>query len=220
MIEVPSYVSKQNPITIRKYVAIQRKAGNGVVGKLVADKWLKNQMSMACNRKNCVTSVKFNVVEDGKQLIKRASNGDEYVDFVMADNKEDSDGLTIQTEVLEQWAEEINNGKVLVGDIDHEEYDYVTSNIANPDEAASILSKMKKGIAKTVKAYVEKGKLFVRAIIDKRYRKMVEKFKGVSLEAFLDTIKTATGKIAKGGDLLGFTFALKNKPVNSRAVIL
>ena len=220
MIEVPDYVAKQNPITVRKYVAIKKRAGNGMVGKLVADKWLKNQYAMACTRENCVKSVSFNIVEDGKQLIKRASNGEEYIDFVMADNKPDSDGLTIKEDLLVKWAEEINNGKVKVGDIDHEEYDYVTSNIANPEEAADIISKMKKGIAKTIKAYVDKGKLFVRAIIDKRYKNLIKKFKGVSLEAFLDTVKTNTGKVATSGELLGFTFALKDNPVNSRAVIL
>jgi len=215
MIKVPAYVAKQNAITVRKYVAIASSSS-----KYVADSWLVQQHSNSLTKEKQVTSLSFNVVTEGKELIKRASNGDEYVDFVMADNKEDSEGLTITEDALKVWAEEINNGKVLVGDIDHEEYDYVLSSIADPDEAASIIATMKKGIAKTVKAFVKKGKLFVRAIIDKRYRSMIEKFKGVSLEAFMDTKQTATGKVATGGDLLGFTFAVKANPVNSRAVML
>lgn len=220
MIKIPSYVSKQNPITVRKYVAVRGLAGGGDVGKLVADKWLKTQYDKASSNPRKVTSMKFDLVDDGMKLVKKTSSGEDYVDFVMADNLQDSSGQTIKTSVLEQWAKDINDGSGLIGDIDHEEYDYVSSNVADPEEAAGIISKMKKGIAKTIKAFVKKGKLFVRAIIDKRYRKHIEKAKGVSLEAFLDTINTPEGELVTGGKLLGFTFAIKDNPVNSRAVII
>ena len=58
--------------------------------------------------------------------------------------------------------------------------------------------------------------MWVRAIIDKRYKKIIEKANGVSLEAIVS--RDANGNVTDG-DLLGFTFAVNQRPVNPRAVI-
>jgi len=206
---------------VKKYVAIREAAGGGSVGELVASEWLNDKVCKACERSNVIKAVKFDLVKEGPTLIKRSSAGEDYVDFVLTDTLPDLEGVTLTEELLQQWAEGINQGDVIVGDIDHEEYDYVVSNIPDPDEASSIIKNMKKGIAKGVKAFLRDGKLFVRAIIDKRYKKIIEKAKGVSLEALLDIVNTPDGgKVAASGKLLGFTFAVNDDPVNPRAVIV
>jgi len=116
--------------------------------------------------------------------------------------------------MLKAWAKQINENPI-VGDIDHLLYDKVLKSNMSDEQIRSVL-KGKPGIAKTVKAIFQKGKLWVKAIIDKRYKRIVEKSKGVSAEAFC----TWEGNKATSGDLLGFTFNLKTSPADSLAGVV
>jgi len=111
------------------------------------------------------------------------------------------------------WANYINKNPKLVGDIDHEFYDKVLQSNLSDEQVRSVL-KNKKGIAKMVQAKYEKGKLWVRAIIDKRYKKVIEKAKGVSAEAWFNG---TDGKMITEGELLGFTFNVKTTPADYQA---
>ena len=74
----------------------------------------------------------------------------------------------------------------------------------------------RKGILKVVKAVYEKGKLWIKAIIDKRYIKRVKGFKSMSLEAYIPENKQSGNKYF-GGEILGL--ALDNNAINPRARI-
>jgi hypothetical protein len=204
---------KNNP----KWQMYYNTAGGGEVGTIVANRMLLKQSEKAefIAKSKQFRKVEFQLDNSTGDFIKKDANGDEYVDFVLTDNLPDSDGETYTPELLQRWAKEINEGKLLVGDIDHEEYDNILQTTVDKE---SIMQKLlnKKGIAKTVKAIYEKGKLWVKAVIDKRYKNMIRKANGVSLEAF---VFDAENNVAKDGELLGFTFMVSDKQANPRAII-
>jgi hypothetical protein len=186
---------------------------------IIANTWLKRNITkkeVVAKTEKTLTLIKFEV-DDSKELIKRADNGDEYIDFVLTDNLPDSKGVQYPEHILKKWVKEINSGELsLNGDIDHEEYDRLLAEGLSPEEVIARL-KNKTGIAKTLKAIYEKGKLWVRAIIDKRYKKQIkEKAQGVSLEAML--LRDEDDNIVDA-ELGGFTFGVDCKPINGRAVI-
>jgi len=96
-----------------------------------------------------------------------------------------------------------------LGDVDHKEFESLVQAMYSEDEVKERI-KEKPSIAKAVKAVFDNGALWVKAILDKRYRKMLEKSKGVSLEAIVETDNIGT---VLAGDLLGFTFGINEDPV-------
>ena len=167
-----------------------------------------------------VEIIKFDAVMDDQELIIQTDGVDEFVDFVLADsNSPSNDQRVFANELLIDWANQINTqGLEIVGDIDHAEYDRIVQSGVSVSKAAELIKQTKKGIAKSVKAFVEKGKLFVRAIIDKRYKKVIKAANGVSLEALAD--KNPLTGVYDQGSLLGFTFAVNHRRQHDSAVIL
>lgn len=219
---LPSYIKKLPENIRKKWVSIFNTAYEKYGEKkaiIISNKWLKTTITKketVAKTEKTLSLIKFEV-DDSKELIKKADNGEEYIDFIMADNEKDSAGDSYPETLLTKWAKQINSGDVILGDLDHEEYDRLIKAGYSVDEVMAKL-KEKKGIAKTLKAIVQKGKLWVRAIIDKRYKKVIkEKAKGVSLEALVT--RDESGNI-KDGDLGGFTFGVGCNPVNDRAVIV
>lgn len=224
---IPSYVKKFPKPVVEKWVHIYKKvllAEGEAVALYVANEWLKFQpvtVTEAVSKTDEGSSlVKIFFEATGEEMVVKSVDGEDYIDFVLTDNGFDSEDLTYSEELLEGWAKSINNGLGVVGDIDHEEFNLVAKSISEPSKAAEVIKSFKKGIAKAVKAVYEGGKLFVRAFIDKRYRKHINGAKGVSLEALVNTRPVVGGKEAYSGELLGFTFAVKGDPVNPRAKIL
>lgn len=148
-------------------------------------------------------------IDTTEQIISRTDDGEEMISFKLADVFEDSKGVQIPEHILQAWADAINAGKTLLGDVDH---NYLNDLALQGLSMEEIKAKMatKPGIAKTVKAVFEKGRLWVQAVLDKRYRKVIEKSKGVSLEAHIK--RDSQGKVFEGS-LLGFTFGVKKDPV-------
>jgi len=185
-------------------------------GVPVANQWLSRELDK--NRQEIVAKsekfrrVKFDI-DGSKTFISKSANGDEYVSFMLTDVFADNQGDTYSSELLLKWCDEINKGNSIVGDVNHEEYDEIVATYGSSDMVKQKL-KEKGGIAKAVKAVFEKGKLWVKALIDKRYKKTIEKANGVSLEALVNT-----GSHKDEGDLLGFTFTVDQPAANPRAKI-
>ena len=154
--------------------------------------------------------IKFDLDTEGK-FIKKSADGEEYVSFTLADTLPDGDGESFTAELLQKWADDINAGNVIVGDFDHKEYDNIVQTSGSSDEIGQRL-RNKQGVAKTIKAVFEKGKLWVKALIDKRYRKIIEKA-GVSLEAY---ISDSINNVATEGRLDGFSFMINEQAANPR----
>jgi hypothetical protein len=180
---------------------------------LIANAWLKKQVPA---RKMIKRSVVVLDLDTSSGFIKRSRSGEEYVTFVLNSTQPHRDGKVFSESMLKKWAKTINENPTMVGDVDHLLYDKVLDSSISDETARSIL-KNKPGIAKMVQAVYEKGKLWVRAIIDKRYKKIVEKSKGVSAEAY---ISNWDGEVATDGDLLGFTFNVNTTPADYSAGVV
>ncbi len=215
--KLPSYIKKL-PSNVRKkwvvvFNSVFSKEGEKtafIIANGMLDKWL-------VKRSKHVKKQKKLLFEKAKRSLVKRSDGFYTIDFVLTDILRDSTGLRMSLPLLEKWAEQLNSTIQIFGDTDHEEFDIVADSDLSSDEAIRVLRNSKKGFAKSIKAFIEKGKLWIRALVDPRARDIVNKAKGISLEADLEIdVRTNT---AVDGELGGFTFATKSNPINPRAQI-
>jgi len=208
---IPSYVEKL-PITVKSgwlkvYDTVEQLSGSSMA-LIVANNWLLNVKGLV--------SLEFSL--DGG--LTKSSDGTTYVDFILTDSGYDDRGYKIEPHVLNEWATAINEQSLVIkGDENHVDYDYLMEMGVSKDRFMSVLKDFKKGFAKSVKAIVDNGKLWIRAAITPGYEELVSNATGISLEAELD-FDDNNKRIAIGGKLGGFTFSTGNfKPHNPRAII-
>lgn len=211
---LPSYVKKLPKNKRSKWVSIfnevYKKEGEKMAF-IVANKWLKKNVKKktATNRTSKVRERVFFEIDNSKEFISRTENGEEFVSFKLADIMKDKLGVQLNENILQKWAEQINSGQQIVGDIDHENYNKLLNSDLSDEEIARRL-KEKPGIAKSLQAMVKDGALWVKALIDKRYKRLIQKAKGVSMEAILERDENDN---LTNANLLGFTFGVKDDPV-------
>lgn len=211
---LPSYVQKLSPEARAKWVAIFNavfKTEGESMAFAMANKWVKEHIKKkeTMARTERVRDIVEFEVDMSQDLIQRTEDGQEYISFKLADTFKDKFGVQVPPEVLQRWADAINSGEAVLGDVDHEYMTKLEQAGYSIDQIKAEL-KSKPSIAKAVKAVYEKGRLWVRALIDKRYKSVIQKSKGVSMEAVVN--RDNQGRVY-GGDLLGFTFAVKHDPV-------
>jgi len=221
--KLPAYVKRRESSVRKNWIKIF----NSVFAKegekmafLVSNKWLKDTLN-----KSSITKRSTHVKKNEKILLAKVSggltkraNGTYTVDFMLTDVLPDSYGLKMSLPLLEKWAKQINSGLMrFIGDQDHEEFDNVANTGMAANEAIKIIRDRKSGFAKGVKAFIDKGKLWVRAVVNEAARSIVNKATGVSFEADL-TVDEKTNT-AIDGTLGGFTFSTKSNPINPRSII-
>ncbi len=188
------------------------------VGLLAANSWLQNRIEETRNSPVVREVIQFHV-DTSKEFIKCTDSGEEYVDALLQDVYGDVDGRKWTPQMLEHFAKQVNEDNPIVGDINHDEYDRIMRS-AMSDEEVERMFREKKGIAKSVKAIYKDGQFWLRALIDKRYKKMLlEKAKGLSIEAVVT--KNDRGEEI-GGKILGWTFVIgdEHQAANPRAAIV
>ncbi len=156
-------------------------------------------------------------MKDPETFITKADDGNYYLEGVLADTLPDSEGKAFTEEALKEFEKQINSGQI-IGGITHKEYQELImkySHLPTDEFIAKALSE-RKGILKTIKAIYDKGKLWIKALIDKRYLNHIKKFKKMSIEAFVPKELQQEGKYL-GGRVLGF--ALDNRAINPRAIV-
>lgn len=199
---IPQYVPEQHA---QKWQEVNSIYGAGSRGALAANSWLKNEINKPVQVRQVLH---FEVQKENGSFIKRSEADEDYISFVLADNQKHKDGIKYTDDFLADMANQIN-ARSIIGDVDHMLYDsLLKSNMS--DEQVEFTLENKPGIAKSVRAIFENGKLWIRALIDKRYRKVIEKSKGVSLEAIVN--KDDETDIVSGGKILGFTFNINTNP--------
>lgn len=159
----------------------------------------------------------FDLSMKGEEFVIKAEDGEYYLEGVLADIYPDSQGYAFTEEALKSFEEQINSGQI-IGGITHDEYKNLImkySHLPTEEFIAKALSE-RKGILKTVKAIYEKGRLWIKALVDKRYLNHIKKFKKMSIEAFIPKELQENGNYL-GGKVLGF--ALDNNAINRRAIV-
>jgi hypothetical protein len=211
--KLPSYVKSKSESIRKKWVSLFNqvyKSDGESKAMLMANTWLKKQATKKEFVKRSV--IMFESVNNG--FIKRSSDGEDYMTFVLSSTTPHRDGKVFTEEMLKNWAQTINSNPI-VGDIDHGLYDQLLSSYLSDDQIRNVL-KSKRGIAKAVKAIYENGKLWIRAIIDKRYKNIIEKSKGVSVEALCSWKEN----VATDGEILGFSFNVNTTPADYMAGVV
>jgi hypothetical protein len=218
--KLPSYVASLSDELKAKWISIFNAAFDKygeTKAFLIANTWLKKEMQP---RKELIkrSVIVFTGVPQRNSLIKRSSDGEDYVTLVLASTQPHLDNTRFSSDLLRKWAEQINSAPKMIGgaDFDHQLYDKYSESDMTDDQVRYAL-RMKPGIAKAVKAVFKDGQLWVRAMIDKRYKAIINKSRGVSAEA---VISKWNGSDALDGDLLGFTFNVHTTPADSLARVV
>jgi cation transport regulator ChaB len=177
--------------------------------KKVDDHWVGKGMS--------AETYTFNIDTKDDLFIQKADDGNFYIEGTLSDIFPDSDGWSFTEEALIDFANQINNLPIF-GGITHQEWQELKMKYSHLPEEEFIekARNERKGILKTVKAIYEKGKLWIKAIVDKRYVNQIRKFNKMSLEAYVPKQMKEAGKYL-GGKILGF--ALDNNAINPRAEV-
>jgi len=209
---LPTYLKNRDQSTQDKYVAMYNvlsKTDGPEVATIATNTWLMKQPKP---RQFITETVNFEL-DKSQGFIMRSEDGQDYMTFKLK-SLEDKDGTKWSEKVLLKWAEMINAGTEVAGDVDHELGRKLFSSGVSESSMRTIL-KNKGSIAKGIKALVKDGILYLRTIIDKRYRKVIEKAKGVSIEAFVN--KRAADDTILDADLVGFTFNVNTTPADPLA---
>ncbi len=158
----------------------------------------------------------FNLENKGDAFISKGKDGEHYLEATLSDDMTDSQGKRFTKETLQDYANQINqNG--LLGFITHQDYKDFCMKYSHLPESVFVAKARneRKGILKTIKAIYENGKLWIKAVIDKRYLNRVKQFSKVSIEALIPK-RFQVGNEYRGGYPIGF--ALDNNAINRRAV--
>lgn len=183
------------------------------IARIASSEWLSSQP---------VTTIStLNFVHEGPRMVRRSETGLAYVDFILADTGYDQKGLRMSEGVLQKWTNQINTGGLKIrGDFDHTLYDNLMKKGYSAERVLEMLKGFKDNIAESVKAVYDKGKMWLRALVNPDFEDMIYDSSGVSLEAEL-TIDDSTNT-AVDGTLGGFSFItdkIPEGPINPRTTI-
>ena len=216
MIPIPDYIRTLPQPLIDGWMEVYKRVikDEGVyMAVIIANNWIQNNSIKYYSNKITLT-----FQTEGPRLVMKSIGGDNYVDFVLTDDGYDRQGQKISPNLMKKWVDQINTGGLKIkGDFDHEMYDELLAKGLSADKVLESLKTLKNGVAESVKAIYDKGKMWLRALINPDYEDSIYESYGVSLEAELvidDTTNTAVD-----GRLGGFTFARKAPQVNPRSVI-
>lgn len=150
------------------------------------------------------------------EMIAYSQNGEIVIEAVLADDQLSTDGKKFSHEALISMAEKINKDGMAMPDIEHQDYNKILEESKGIDDFKSKLRESK-GLLTKVKAYFNSGKLFIKAWLDKRYKKHADLYKSLSIEANA-TYDPKQPEIYVDADPLSFTFT--NNPKIKSANIL
>jgi hypothetical protein len=152
--------------------------------------------------------------EHAEEFVSRTDEGHLVQRYVLTDLLPDVFGTKPTQQLMNKWAEWINTNTPEV-DADHELWNAVIETHKGNTELIERAMRAKKGIARAINAVVERGKLIVNILFDKRYERYADTVKGLSVEA---GITQKQGKTWVDGNIFGFTFAKNRNPANPRSV--
>lgn len=151
------------------------------------------------------------------ELIINDEMGELVVDAVLASTKPfknpNGEDRFFSEEDLMEIAEQINTQGSTNPTFTHQELSDIIMKYGFNYELVANELKKNRGLLKSIKAVVKEGKLWIRAMLDKRYKNHINKFKGVSIEA----LSTPVGNRLTKPQYLGFIFT--NNPRDRQALV-
>lgn len=136
-------------------------------------------------------------------LIKNHDNGDVELNAVLATTEpRKTDGAAFTEEALIEMARQINEEGSTFPDVDHETLTRLQAQYAFDPEGLVAAVKREKGVFRSIKAAVKGGKLWIQAMLDKRYHNYKDRFSHLSVEA----LAKKNGRVLTSPRYLGLTF--------------
>jgi len=188
----------------------------GVVKKRfnkVGDRWVANSSDFVKQE-----LFEFQLEFANNELVVNDLDGELVIDAVLATTNTfmnpAGEPRHFEVEDLEELANQMNSLGSTNPTFSHNELQEVVKRHGFNYELVANELKQKRGILKSIEAAVKDGKLWIRAMLDKRYKNHVTKFKGLSLEALSTPIE---GRLTKP-QYLGFIFT--DNPRDNQARVL
>jgi hypothetical protein len=139
-----------------------------------------------------------------EMFVSNSETGEIELNAVLATTEPRHDDGKYFTEVeLQEIADQINAEGSGLPDEEHRVLEAVKARVGNNPALIREELKKEKGIFKSIKAIVEKGKLWIKALLDKRYKNHVNKYTSLSIEA--TATHAGNGRLVKP-KYVSFTF--------------
>jgi cation transport regulator ChaB len=136
-------------------------------------------------------------------LIKNHDNGDVELNAVLATTEpRKTDGASFTEEALVEMARQINEEGSTFPDVDHETLSRLQAKYQFDPEGLVAAVKREKGVFRSIKAAVKNGKLWIQALLDRRYHNYKDRFTHLSVEA----LAKKNGRTLTSPRYLGLTF--------------
>lgn len=156
------------------------------------------------------------------ELVINATGDEITFEAVLASTMEFMQNATTKRKfseaALKNLADQINNFGSTHPDFDHETLNGLVKQYGDNYEMIMNALPKSKGLIKSIKAIYEKGKLWIRGVLDKKYKRIMKDVKGLSIEA-ISTDVDAPSNTINSAKYLGFTFAVNKNPKISNAVV-
>jgi hypothetical protein len=162
------------------------------------------------------TLFSFKMSQPEINVVMNSETEEIILDAILADTTPNTEGKFFTDEELQSISEQINVMGSTLPDVDHEKLNSLVKKFGNNYDAIVAELKKEKGIFKNIKATFEKGKLWIQAVLDKRYKNHTEKFKSLSIEALA---KSDDNGRLRNPKYLGFTFTNNPKLKAARIAI-
>lgn len=166
----------------------------------------------------------FELQTNDLNVVQNAETGELLIEGILADTTLNTEGQRFDSESLNEICEQINTFGSSNPDEDHEILDIAKKHLPelimkhNHDkekvkaEFAQIMNE-RKGVFKNIKGMVKDGKLWIQAVLDKRYTNTLKKYGKMSIEAL--AVDNGSG-VLKKPKYIGFTFTDKPKLVGAQ----
>ena len=212
------YLDALNKAKVKGYDDV---VSHRIAWSVTKDKFKKNSEGLIALSEDFVKPelLSFSLNSDGAELVINGDGDGFFFEGTLAnvfDSFITSSGFSrkFDEEALLSLAEQINSMGSTMPDFNHSELTKVLESTSDPEAILNSLKK-RKGLITEIKAVVKDGHLWVRGKLDSRYKSMVNRLKGISIESLATNIK---GGLVKGAKYLGFTFT--DKPQMKQAKVM
>lgn len=182
-----------------------------IATKMVVAKLVKQDGKLVALSENFkpVEIYTFEMQKCESKIIMNSENEEFVMEAVLANTDKNTDGKFFTETELQDMSSQINALGSTLPDVDHEKLNILVRKYGSNYAAIKAELAKEKGIFKTIRSALKDGKLWIQAVLDKRYKNAAQKFDSLSIEALADS-NDITGRLTNP-KYLGFTFTQSPK---------
>lgn len=136
-------------------------------------------------------------------IVMNSKTEEIIMNAVLADMSTNTEGKRFTELELNQLSDQINLYGSTLPDVDHEKLIELCKTYGNNPELIGKELRKEKGVFTSIKSAVKEGRLWIQAVLDKRYKNHIERFKNLSIEVAGNTDSEG---IIRNPSYWGFTF--------------